>query len=894
MQIPSSTYRVQLNKDFTFEKLSTIIDYLHRLGISTIYAAPILKSTKGSAHGYDVVDAHQLDPEIGTIEELRSIARLLRERNMIWLQDIVPNHMAFDTSNHRLMDVLERGPHSPFYNYFDINWNHPDSKLNGKVMVPFLGSELDVSIRDKHLQLSFANNGFEVNYYDTRYPLSLPAYEYLFFQLNTPETKRLRDSWKSIFREKEGKVDINSWKKSKTTWVESLTLADQETIREIIDEVNTNPQLIEAVLNEQFYVLSYWKDTEKLINYRRFFTVNQLICIRMEDDDVFDEYHSFLKILYDEGLIQGFRIDHIDGLQDPGRYISKLRELFGQECYIIAEKILEEKESMPADWQLNGTSGYEFLAHVNQLFTDRQGARQLLDFYKSTVPGLPTYSRLVAENKKMMLENYMAGEWDNLVQQLVESDLDGSYKRDRLKIALGALMVALPVYRIYPEELPLKGEALTVMIEGFEKARQSEPECLAELDHLFNMLITTKPDYPIENVLRFLRRLMQFTGPLTAKGVEDTTFYVYNPLISHDEVGDSPSRLGISINTFHRRMQNRAQSSPLSLNATATHDTKRGEDARIRLNRLTENADEWIERVQRWFEMNRRFSKGEGEKRIPHVNDEYFLYQSIVGGFPEDLVASEEWIGRLKEYFVKVLREAKARSSWEAPDEEYENGCAAFIDLILHDEEKYLPDAIAFMEGVTDKAMRYSLAQTLVKITAPGIPDIYQGCELWDLSYVDPDNRRPVDYDIRNKFLNEIIANESKTPDAFFSFLTSKRWQGIEKLFVTWKALNFRRQHPDLFNKGEYIPVKLSGSNPVACVFARVHQSKAVLVAVGFKAAYEMQESSDEVVGEPLVLLEDLPDEWTNLFTGKQIITNGFISVRALLSDFPVNVLYKV
>src|SRR5690606_2123064 len=528
MQIPSSTYRVQLNKDFTFKKLSSIIDYLHRLGISAIYAAPVLKSTKGSAHGYDVVDAHQLDPEIGTIEELRSIAKLLKDRNMIWIQDIVPNHMAFDTSNHRLMDVLERGPHSPYYHYFDINWNHPYPKLNSKVMVPFLGSELNKSISDKHLQLSFTNNGFQVNYYDTHYPLSLPAYDYLFFQLNTPETKKLRDSWKGLFHKEDDKVDVETWQGSKAKWVESLTLADQETIREIIAEVNTSPQLVEAVLNEQYYLLSFWKETEKLINYRRFFTMNQLICLRMEDDDVFEEYHSFLKTLYQEGLIQGFRIDHIDGLQDPGRYISKLRELFGNDCYIIAEKILEEKESMPSDWQLNGTSGYEFLAHVSQLFTDRQGARQLLEFYKSTVPDLPSYRRLVAYNKKMMLENYMAGEWDNLVQHLVELGLGGGFNRERLKVALGALMIALPVYRIYPEELPLKGDALAVMIEGFEKARHAEPEYLVELDHMFNMLITTKADFPSENVLRFLRRLMQFTGPLTAKGVEDTTFYIYN------------------------------------------------------------------------------------------------------------------------------------------------------------------------------------------------------------------------------------------------------------------------------------------------------------------------------------------------------------------------------
>jgi (1->4)-alpha-D-glucan 1-alpha-D-glucosylmutase len=614
----------------------------------------------------------------------------------------------------------------------------------------------------------------------------------------------------------------------------------------------------------------------------------------MEDEQVFDEYHSFLLSLYKEGLMQGFRIDHIDGLQNPGEYIKKLRKLFGDACYIIAEKILESKESMPVDWQLNGTSGYEFLAHVNQLFTDRQGARQLLEYYKTKVPGLPPYKQLVANNKKMMLENYMGGEWDNLVQYLVHLNLAGEFETERIKVALGAIMVALPVYRIYPDEIPLKGEALSVMIECFEKARHAEPAYIAELNHLFSLLITVVPEFASGNVLRFVLRLMQFTGPLTAKGVEDTTFYIYNPLISHDEVGDSPSKLGISINAFHKRMQIRSQTSPLSLNATATHDTKRGEDARLRLNRLSEFPDDWIERVKRWFDMNKRYAKGDGDSRIPHINDEYFLYQSIVGGFPEDLEASEEWISRLKEYFVKVLREAKARSSWEAPDEDYEKGCASFIDNVLHDDETFLPDAKVFMKRLTGVSMRYSLAQTLVKITSPGIPDVYQGCELWDLSYVDPDNRRPVDYESRINYLNEIITQEKQGPASLFSFLNSKRVSGVEKLFVTWKALNFRRHYSDLFIHGEYRPVKLSGKEQLACVYARTYQNTALLVAVGFASAHETpQDNLGEAEGESLVLLEDLPNNWTNIFTGKHILANGYIPVKELFTDFPVALLYS-
>lgn len=894
MQIPSSTYRIQLNKDFTFKDLLGIIDYLYALGVSTIYAAPILKSTTGSIHGYDVTDPHTIDPEIGTIEDLKTIAAKLKARGMNWLQDIVPNHMAFDTSNSRLMDVLERGPASPYYNYFDIQWNHQSALLKNRLMVPFLGDDLENCINNKALKLIFTQEGFKISYYDTHYPVSSIAYSYLFSNFRTPSTDRLLREWSNLISAEFFKSDYRIWRKLKTQWIDALSLSDQETIREIIDAIHADDESLSNLLEHQHYILTHWKRTEKEINYRRFFTINQLICLRMEDENVFNEYHSFLLSLYEQNLIQGFRIDHIDGLKDPKMYIENLRKLFGTSCYIIAEKILEAKEGIPTDWPLQGTSGYEFLAYVNQLFTDKKGAKQLLEYYRTLVPELPAYKHIVAKNKRMILENYMAGEWNNLMDYFVELGLAGTFDPSKIKQALGQLMVSLPVYRIYPDEIPLTGNDLVVMKETFEKAKLAQPSCAVELDHLYTLLLTTDHHYAQIKILQFLKRLMQFTGPLTAKGVEDTTFYIYNPLISHDEVGDSPSTLGITINEFHRRMLTRQENTPFSLNATATHDTKRGEDVRVRLNVLSEIPDEWQERVVSWMNMNKQFTVKVDNEKIPSINDEYFMYQSIIGGFPEDFIATDEWINRLQEYFTKVVREAKVRSNWESPNEKYENTCNAFIEHILRDKKNFLPDAAAFARRVTAAARRYTLGQVVIKITAPGIPDIYQGCELWDLSYVDPDNRRPVDYNLRKKYFEQLTQKEKDGHAALFAFLTEHRDKGIEKLFVTWKSLNFRKNNELFFRKATYLPLQVTGSTQMADVFARNYKDTWVLVAVPFGNTSEMKEATSNLPDEEgIVMREGLPDHWINLFSGESLISNGYLQLKELFKDFPVAFLYS-
>jgi (1->4)-alpha-D-glucan 1-alpha-D-glucosylmutase len=885
MHLPLSTYRIQFNKDFTFDAAKEIIDYLDTLGITTVYASPILQAAQGSMHGYDVTDTYEINREIGTVESLTEISALLKQRNMGWLQDIVPNHMAFDVTNSKLMDVLERGVLSPYYNFFDIDWKHSSSMLTGKVMVPFLGKELEECVDAGEINLAVSDSGFTINYFDTQYPLSIPAHKVL---MEEGLPKDLQDVLDELI-EKAGQLsELTAWRSFKNEVIGKLKV-HRNNVDRVVKSINENREKLRRLLKTLHYSLTFWKTTTREINYRRFFTVNSLICLRMEDETVFSDYHTRLHQLRESGIIQGFRIDHIDGLYDPAKYIRRLRNLVGIDTYVIAEKILEEREQVQHHWEIEGTSGYEFLALVSQLFTDKAGARKILGFYKTLAPGLPTYKELVLQNKRLILQEHMAGEWDNLTAFFYALGLGASFPERKIKEAIGLLMLSIPVYRIYPESLPLQGEDLKIIQSAFNAARSLESDCADELNYLESLMTTTTDKKRCENALMFFKRLMQFTGPLTAKGVEDTTFYVYNPLISHDEVGDAPSRLGISVPEFHMKMINRQKNLPLSLNATATHDTKRGEDARLRLNVLSEIPDEWTEKVQEWMKMNQKFVTHLGDRAAPEVNEVYFIYQSLIGGFPEDFKANEDFIERIQAYLTKVMREAKVNSNWEKPDEIYEKACLDFVAGILRDEDEFLKSFIPFAMQVAKHARVYSLAQTLLKITSPGIPDTYQGTELWDLSFVDPDNRRPVDYTLRIALLNEMKANQQKGVDELLRFVSGKEYLGAAKLFVTWKALNFRKSSDHLFVKGDYVPLNVSHADN-AIAFARNTGNQWALILIPLN----LSRTSVSMNTEYVVLPEGAPFNWKNLFTEEIIQTEGRLLLKSAFGKFPVALLYNV
>jgi (1->4)-alpha-D-glucan 1-alpha-D-glucosylmutase len=896
MTIPSSTYRVQLHAGFTFRHLEEILDYLHELGISTVYASPITTAVKGSQHGYDVTDSLVISPEIGTEEELERLAGILKKYNMGWLQDIVPNHMAFDSRNAWLYDMLERGQHSEYYHFFDIDTDHSGELTGTRIMAPFLGKTLTECLQNKELTLEFnlsSGNGFVIRYYDTHYPVSVASYQWI-CTIADGYPAELLSSIREL--EQAATLPAKDWAAEKKKWLAQVEANEEwkSFLRKRITFFNEQSSLLAELLNSQHYILTHAHLAASRINYRRFFTVNSLICLRMEDPAVFSAYHSTIREWVKKKYIQGLRIDHIDGLAFPGRYLRDLKVLMGHDSYIVAEKILAADEPLPEDWQLEGATGYEFLSVINQLLMDENGYREIQAFYREQTLDDTAYEDIVFTKKYDFLRSQMGGEWNNLMDLLLDLPLLGADKmdRDRLKEALAILMASFPVYRVYPDENPFPEASREIIREAFARARQKIPlhssgHGMPELNFLEAIFRETGNAKKDEQQKTFQARLTQFTGPLAAKGIEDTTFYVFNPLISRNEVGDNPGITGMEPDEFHEKMIQRHISLPSSLNATTTHDTKRGEDARIRLNWLSSCPSEWIERVVKWKSLNRAFiheakdnthAETNAESplppmvvlpgrtttsRTPSANDEYLIYQSLLGSFPVGLLVTDPYRERCHEYLTKALREAKTNTNYHTPNEPYEKGCHHFLTVILEQESAFLEDFIPFAYKVIRESAPYSLSQELVKLTVPGIPDIYQGAECWDLSLVDPDNRRPVDYMLRKSLLAKIKEEEKKGEDAVLDFVNANQQKGAGKLFTLYKTLVYRKEHPQVFTEGDYIPVGLP--SPLLAYIRRYKEDWALVVIPLIRKEAAVPESFS------ISLPEEAPSDWVNIFTGEQV-----------------------
>ena len=848
---PRSTYRIQLYEKFTFRDLDKILDYLHDLGISTIYAAPITLSSKGSNHGYDVIDPLRLNPAIGTEEELAALATRLKAYDMAWLQDIVPNHMAYDAANPWLYDALERGPQSPYYRFFDIITDHPVELLGDKLMAPFLGAPLTECLQKGELTLQFTEAGFVIRYYDKDYPVAARLYRWI-CTVSDGYPGGMSAALDAF--EKAMSSDGPTWKAARTQWLQQMGAhaAWPDFVTARVRFFNQRTHLLESLLQSQYYVLTHHRLAATHINYRRFFTVNSLICLRMEDPGVFSDYHSVIHRWYTHGWINGLRIDHIDGLAQPRQYLQRLKTLFGEDIYVIAEKILTGNERMPAHWPLEGSTGYDFLAAAGQLLTDADGSRELLDFYSREVIGLPPYPTIIYERKLDYLYRHMAGELDNLMDLLTSLPLLHAAAQDqsRLKEALATWMAAFPIYRAYPDPSGGSPEDAAHFSRSLASARERRPDLLTELNYLEGL--TRYPAAPQQ--LIFLTRLMQFTGPLAAKGIEDTTFYIYNPYIAHCEVGDSPAIAGIAPAAFHRLMQDRRQTQPDSLNATTTHDTKRGEDNRIRLSVLSAMPQEWITAVTRWRQLNHP---------APSPNDEYLIYQALLGGFPAHGIVDDLFRERFAGYLTKALREAGTETNYDEPDEAYEQQCQAFATALLRTDSPFLAEFAPFARTIIRRAAVYSLSLLLLKLTAPGIPDIYQGAELWEESFVDPDNRRPVDFARRMTLLRELRSAETQGGDALFDFLDTHRDEGIEKLFTIYRTLGYRNTRPEVFSKGAYIPLPCTGP---WLAFLRHQENDWALVAVPL-----IRYGVTNPQPLSLQLPPDPPTHWTSRFTAQTI-----------------------
>ena len=878
----TSTYRLQLSPTFTFKDLEGIIDYLEQLGISTVYAAPMFQAREGSTHGYDVTNPFRINKAIGKLEDFRNIREGMRERNMTWLQDIVPNHMAFDSTNLWLKDIFDLGPVSKYYNFFDINWKYKGWE---KVMAPFLGAPLEEILDRNEIKITLGPDGFSFNYYENKYPLSARSYPVILSE----ESK----GWKSRFSEFSG--EEGEWQDLKNSFVAEIDRNNDLKNRLIqnLEGINNSQDALKEILDLQYFIPAYWKRTEEEINYRRFFTINDLICLRMEDQKVFETYHYFIKELCEAGLVDGLRIDHIDGLFDPEGYLHKLRDLVGEEFYIVVEKILEAEENLPHHWPAQGTSGYEFLAQVNHLLTEASNGNAFQENYKKLTPGLQDYKDLVYDKKLFILQERMAGELHNLWLLLMESNLlpkESFRKEQDYKKALGAFLAAFPVYRIYPNSFPLTSMQKELVDEAMQKAREKQPDSGEELDKL-DSIFKGEGDLDLERALYFLQRCQQFSGPLAAKGVEDTSFYIYNRLISHNEVGDSPENFGIPVEEFHKQMQERKKMLPLAINATATHDTKRGEDARMRLNVLSEIPQEWFKKVEEWRSINSHLKI---DQNIPDANEEYFIYQVLLGGmsFEEE----EDFLSRTNASLQKALREAKIHSNWGKPDEEYEQGIFDFVKNILEHKE-FRNSFDPFFKEIAAYGAIKSLSQNLLKITAPGVPDIYQGTELWDLSYVDPDNRREVDYNLRKDFLADFGSYTTDNLEEKIDQLKAGYHSGKIKMYSMYTTLKERRNEPEIFLEGDYVPLKISGTNSNEVIgYARKKEHNWIIIIAPTLVtrlfnSKNLSLKSEDSVDLTLELPADAPKKWVNALTGETINSDGKLEISKILSQFPVALL---
>lgn len=883
MYQPDTTYRLQLSPQFTFKDLDRILDYLDDIGISTIYSSPMFQARKGSTHGYDVLDPFTINPEIGTLEEFKNIGERMNKKGMTWIQDIVPNHMAFDPKNPWLMEIFEIGPQSKFYNYFDIDWNFRNLK---KLITPFLGSSREEALRNGEIELILDAKGIFFKYFEDKYPVNIKTYIKIL-------KKTSGEEWVNRFSSFSESVEL--WSELKNSFLKALNQNSEFELllHSVIKEVNNSPEELEEILDLQYYLLTHWQQTETEINYRRFFTINGLICLRMEEAEVFETYHTFIKELCDEGLIHGLRIDHIDGLFDPEAYLLRLREMLGENLYIIVEKILESSEKLPRQWPVEGTSGYEFLAQVNHLFTQKEGEEEFTRVYDTISPKTPEYEHLIYQKKIFILKRRMGGELHNLWLLLKSQTLLPDEMPDEIKWkdALALFLAAFPVYRVYPQKYPLKPKQIQLIDTAYKKANSEFPELEKELNYL-KALYLGEASVESGQMLYFLQRCQQFSGPLAAKGVEDTSFYIYNRLIAHNEVGDSPGNFGISFKAFHQKMSHRSKEYPLSLNATGTHDTKRGEDARMRLVVLSELPEEWFNMVAGWKEINKLNRKNQS---IPDNNEEYFIYQTLLGNFPfnedEDL-----FLKRTGAYLQKVLREAKVHSNWAQPNESYETEVFDFVKDILG-SESFRQSFDPFVSKIAGFGVIKSLAQTLIKITAPGIPDIYQGTELWDFSYVDPDNRRAVDYALRTNYIADFRAFSKSNLTKKIHSLKLNFKTGKIKMYVLSKSIITRRREKEIYQKGEYLPLTLKGkgSKNFLC-YARVFgkEWRIVVIPVYVTKVFEPDtlKPRNGLISEIYIELpEDAPFEWDYVFSGQSVITEGKIFIEEFIKEFPLAIL---
>jgi (1->4)-alpha-D-glucan 1-alpha-D-glucosylmutase len=944
-RIPVSTYRLQFHAGFTFLDAAALVPYFDELGITDCYCSSYLQAVPGSLHGYDVADPTSLNPEIGTEEEYRTFVATLHAHGMGQVLDVVPNHMGIARSRNRWwQDVLENGSSSRHAKVFDIDWQPLKPELANKVLLPILGDQYGTVLERREIQLFYEDGAFCLRYFDTTLPLAPRSYVRILGHGVDALTRELGEEHPDLIellsvitslerlptRDEQHPERLAERQREKEVAKRRLSevVRRSEVIAAFITEnvrlfngqpgVPSSLDLLDALLGEQAYRLAHWRVASEEINYRRFFDINELAAVRMDDPDVFEEAHRLVFRLLEERAITGLRIDHVDGLYDPGDYLRRLqaraRDLGVGEgdhpLFIVVEKILAPDEPLPDTWPVDGTTGYEFANAVNGLLVQQAHARAFDEIYARFTGDRATFADLAYQKKKLIMQVSMAGEMNVLAHRLnLFSERNRHYRDFTLNIlvhAIREIIACFPVYRTYVTagSQPVSPRDALYIDRAVEEAKRRNPATARQVFDFVRDVLLKRADYIPEEerdeYMRFVTRFQQTTSPVTAKGIEDTAFYVYNRLVSLNDVGGEPARFGVSPGDLHRWFAERQRQWPSTLSPTSTHDTKRSEDVRARISVLSEIPAAWRVALGRWSRLNKRHHTTVNGHAAPDRNEEYLLYQTLLGAWPFEASArdpAEEFIGRICDYMTKALREAKRHSSWLNPNPAWEEAMGHFVRQLLHPVRgaRFLEDFRPLAAQVARSGMWNSLAQTLIKIAAPGVPDFYQGTELWDLSLVDPDNRRPVDFARRQALLKQ-----APGPDADPSRideLVSSASDGRIKLYVTANALRARRSDAELYLHGSYVPLAVTGTRAAhVFAFARTLDGRTAVVIVPRLTATLLPHGAAAPVGREVwadtrVALPQGARTWSNAFTNEKAGGASHLDVAQALARFPVALL---
>jgi (1->4)-alpha-D-glucan 1-alpha-D-glucosylmutase len=872
---PRATYRAQLHRKFDLPQASALVDYLAALGISHFYASPILQAAPGSMHGYDVLDHRRVNVELGGEEAFRQFCQTLSEHGLGLLLDIVPNHMSIaGQGNAWWWDVLENGQASSFAHYFDVDWSPPEAKLKDRVLLPMLADHYGRVVEAGEIVLVRQGGRFTFHYQEHVLPVAPRSLDGLLHnaaaRAESDDLAFIADACSRLpLATETDRASIQRRHRDKLVLRAQIERLCQErphiaaAVDEVVAETNSSPDEIDVLLERQNYRLAYWRTARDELDYRRFFDVNFLVGLRTEDERVFHDTHAKILEWARQRLVHGLRVDHPDGLRDPEEYFHRLRHN-APESWLVAEKILMTGETLPDTWPVQGTTGYEFASRVSALLNDPDGERALTDFY-AEFTGEPTdLEELVRVKKLLVLDTLFGADQSRLAELLAQvCERHRRYRdttRRELRLVLRETIACLPVYRTYvrSREAPISEADQRHIDQAIERAKEQRPDLDKELFDFLRDVLLLRVRGPVE--LDFVMQFQQQTGPVMAKGVEDTTFYNYNRMVALNEVGGDPGRWSISPEQFHDECQHAREQRPFSLLATTTHDTKRSEDVRARLLVLSEVPGEWATAVRHWSQMNESFR----HDFMPDRNTEYLLYQTLVGAWP----ISRE---RTTDYMIKAVREAKAHSSWTDPKAHFEDALRKFIERIF-DYAAFMRGVEAFAASIREAGQINSLSQTLLKITTPGVPDFYQGNELWDLSLVDPDNRRGVDYSLRRRLLDE--AREMKVEQVM-----ARADEGLPKLWLIHKALGARRRHAGwLDGTADYRALEAQGTKAKHAVsFVRANSAVIIAPRLPLTIAGQWEDTC----------LELPPGRWINELTGDEL-EGGCRPMADILRRFPV------